>query len=210
MFISLEGLEGAGKSTQARLLAERLSTWAPTMLVREPGSTPAGEAIRAVLMEYIVPPEAELFLFSAARACVVREKILPRLEEGYIVICDRYIDSTYTIQGHGLGMRQDYLRIVCGIATDGLVPDLTFFLDVPALVGVERKGKDVNRLDARGIDLGDRYRQGYQELMAVDPWRWVALDTSSLSVEETHERMYWEVLRRYSDAQRFRREHDTD
>lgn len=210
MFVTFEGPEGAGKSTQARLLAERLSTWMPTQLIREPGSTPAGEEIRTIIMRYDLPPVAELFLFNAARACIVRDKIRPRLSEGYFVVCDRYVDSTYTIQGYGLGMPQEQLRMVCGMATEGLMPDITFFLDVPPKFGVARKGGDINRLDERGIAMGDAYRQGYHELMLVDPWRWVELDTSSLSVGDTHERIYWEVLRRYSDRQRFKGEHNAN
>ncbi len=134
LFITFEGLEGCGKSTQARLLYERLQERGyPVILTREPGGTRIGEMIRRILVDLQhteMATTTETLLFAAARAQLVSELIRPYLATGGIVLCDRYADSTYAYQGYGLGRDLDELHAIIKVATGGLVPDLTFYLDL--------------------------------------------------------------------------------
>lgn len=143
LFITFEGLEGSGKSTQARLLYERLQARGyPVILTREPGGTRIGELIRRILVDLQhteMAPTTETLLFSAARAQLVSELIRPYLETGGIVLCDRYADSTYAYQGYGLGRDLDELHAIIKVATGGLVPNLTIYLDLTPEEGLERK-----------------------------------------------------------------------
>lgn len=192
LFITFEGPEGAGKSTQARRLYERLQAAGyPVILTREPGGTRIGELIRRILVDLRhteMAPTTETLLFSAARAQLVSELIRPYLATGGIVVCDRYADSTFAYQGYGLGRDLDELRAITAVATGGLKPDLTFYLQIDVEVGLQRKragrerpeansGQPVewNRLDARDLAYHQRVAQGFAELMAQDPERWYAL-----------------------------------
>lgn len=143
LFITFEGLEGCGKSTQARLLYERLQARGyPVILTREPGGTRIGEMIRRILVDLQhteMAATTEALLFAAARAQLVSELIRPYLATGGIVLCDRYADSTYAYQGYGLGRDLDELHAIIKVATGGLVPDLTFYLDLSPEEGLERK-----------------------------------------------------------------------
>jgi dTMP kinase len=143
LFITFEGLEGCGKSTQARLLYERLQARGyPVILTREPGGTRIGEMIRRILVDLQhteMAATTETLLFAAARAQLVSELIRPYLATGGIVLCDRYADSTYAYQGYGLGRDLDELHAIIKVATGGLVPDLTFYLDLSPEEGLERK-----------------------------------------------------------------------
>lgn len=143
LFITFEGLEGSGKSTQARLLYERLQARGyPVILTREPGGTRIGEMIRRILVDLQhteMAATTETLLFAAARAQLVSELIRPYLGTGGIVLCDRYADSTYAYQGYGLGRDLDELHAIIKIATGGLIPDLTFYLDLTPEEGLERK-----------------------------------------------------------------------
>jgi dTMP kinase len=129
LFITFEGPEGSGKSTQARLLYERLHMRGyPVILAREPGGTRISDLIRRIVLDLQhteMAPTTETLLFSAARAQLVSERIQPYLDQGGIVLCDRYADSTYAHQGYGLGRNLEELRAITGIATGGLLPDLT-------------------------------------------------------------------------------------
>ncbi len=185
LFITFEGPEGSGKSTQARLLAEWLSAQGLNVLfTREPGGTSIGDRIRQILLSPNsagLVPEAEVLLFSASRAQLVREAILPHLEAGGIVVCDRYADSTYAYQGYGRGLDMDTLRRITHFATQGLVPDLTFLIDIPVEEGLRRKRRgngedDWNRMEAELHAYHERVREGYLELAAQEPARWVVLD----------------------------------
>ncbi len=193
LFITFEGLEGAGKSTQARRLYERLQAAGyPVILTREPGGTRIGELIRRILVDLRhteMAPTTETLLFSAARAQLVSELIRPYLATGGIVVCDRYADSTFAYQGYGLGRDLDELRAITAVATGGLKPNLTFYLQIDVEVGLQRKragrerpetssGQPVewNRLDARDLAYHRRVAQGFAELMAQEPERWYALD----------------------------------
>jgi len=185
LFITFEGPEGGGKTTQSRLLAEWLrERGADVIHTREPGGTPVGDRIRAILLDKRVTdlsPEAEVLLFSASRAQLVRQVIRPQLERGGIVVCDRYADSTYAYQGFGRGLSMSSLRAVTTFATGGLEPDLTFLLDLPVGEGLQRKwvgdnGAEWNRFESEEVAYQERVRQGYLELAATSPERWVVLD----------------------------------
>jgi dTMP kinase len=184
MFITLEGPEGSGKSSQLPLLAEFLRAQGRDVIcTREPGGTKIGDQIREVLvrMDNVeLHPRTEILLFLSARAQLVEELILPSLADGKIVICDRYGDSTLAYQGYGHGLDLEKLRMMLEFATNGLKPDLTILLDVDVLVGLKRKKvKDEwNRLDAYEISFHERVREGYHHLTAQDPKRWRIVDAS--------------------------------
>ena len=143
LFITFEGPEGSGKSTQARILYERLhGRGYPVILVREPGGTRIGDLIRRIVLDLQhteMAPTTEMLLFSAARAQLVSQVIRPYLEQGGIVLCDRYADSTYAYQGYGLGHDLEELRMITHAATGGLIPDITVYLDISADEGLDRK-----------------------------------------------------------------------
>lgn len=184
MFITLEGPEGSGKSSQLPLLAEFLRARGHDVIcTREPGGTKIGDQIREVLvrMDNVeLHPRTEILLFLSARAQLVEELVLPSLADGKIVICDRYGDSTLAYQGYGHGLDLEKLRMMLQFATNGLKPDLTILLDVDVMVGLKRKkAKDEwNRLDAYEISFHERVREGYHQLAAQDPKRWRIVDAS--------------------------------
>ena len=185
MFITLEGPDGSGKTTQARLLARWLQEEGhPVVLVREPGGTTIGERIREVLHDPAhtdMSPWTEVFLYCAARAQVVAEIIRPALAAGQTVLCDRYADSTLAYQGYGRGLDLEALRLVLYLATGGLTPDLTFCLDISPEEGLARRragGGEWNRLDQETVDFHRRVRAGYLELAGLEPQRWVVVDAA--------------------------------
>ena len=182
-FITFEGIEGSGKTTQIRLLMDWLrQTTDRVLLTREPGGTRIGEQIRTVLLNpdnTEMTPEAEILLFSAARAQIVREVIRPRLAEGWIVICDRFADSTLAYQGYGHGLPLDDLLAITEFATGGLWPDLTVYLDLDVESGLRRKAatpEEWNRMEAQAIDFHKRVRAGYLELARQNPDRWLVVN----------------------------------
>ena len=180
-FVTFEGPEGSGKTTKARLLADYLqSRGFPVLLTREPGGTAISEQIREVLLStrnQAMQHETEALLFSAARAQIIAELIRPALAAGKIVICDRYADSTLAYQGYGLGLDLDALRAITRFATGGLVPDLTFYVDVPVEIGLARKHRgELNRLDQKDIAYHARVRAGYLEMAQSEPKRWIVID----------------------------------
>lgn len=207
LFITLEGPEGSGKSTQARYLKEYLQNAGyPAILTREPGGTPISDAVRRLVLDgqwTTMEPTTETLLFAAARAQLVGEVILPYLNLGGIVVCDRYADSTYAYQGYGLGRNLTELREITRFATGGLLPDITIYLDLPVDEGLGRKQRQRdelrelnqlslplphlppptpsqsehwNRLDAREVAYHERVRNGYLEMIAAEPERWLVLD----------------------------------
>ncbi|MGI6259638.1 MAG: dTMP kinase [Anaerolineaceae bacterium] len=184
MFITLEGPEGSGKSSQLPALAEFLRAQGHDVIcTREPGGTKIGDQIREVLvrMDNVeLHPRTEILLFLSARAQLVEELVLPSLADGKIVICDRYGDSTLAYQGYGHGLDLEKLRMMLEFATNGLKPDLTILLDVDVLVGLKRKkAKDEwNRLDAYEISFHERVREGYHRLAEQDKKRWRIVDAS--------------------------------
>jgi len=179
MFITLEGPDGSGKTQQIHLLSEFLkSKDYKVFFSREPGGTEIGDKIRDILMDLHnteMHPRTETLLFCASRAQIVEEVIRPKLKEGYIVILDRYADSTIAYQGYGHGNDLDLIRKLLEFATGGLKPDLTILLDLDPEVGLKRRkkgGGEWNRLDAYQLELHKRVRAGYLEMAAQEPQRW--------------------------------------
>lgn len=184
MFITLEGPEGSGKSSQIPELAQYLREQGYDVLcTREPGGTSIGDQIRQVLTSMDNPellPRTEILLFLAARAQLVDQVIRPALAEGKVVLCDRYGDSTLAYQGYGHGLDLKILRVMLDFATEGLKPDLTLLLDLDIKTGLARKKSidEWNRLDAYEISFHERVRSGYHSLVAEDPRRWQIVDAA--------------------------------
>jgi dTMP kinase len=183
MFVTFEGLEGCGKTTQIGRLANYLqSAGYPVLVTREPGGTRIGEEVRATLHDLAhgnMAAQAEVLLYSAARAQLVAEVIRPALDGGAIVLSDRYADSTLAYQGAGRRLDLDALDQITAFATGGLKPDLTFFLDVGIAEGLARRegaGLEINRMDRQTLAFYERVREGYCRLIGREPARWVVLD----------------------------------
>ena len=191
MFISFEGIEGSGKSTAQRLLAEHLQGLGyDPLLTREPGGCALGRSLRPILLDARtrgLSSRAELYLFLADRAQHVAEVIRPALEAGQTVLCDRYADSTLAYQGYGRGLDPEHLRRINDMATGGLMPDLTLLLDLPVHCGLERAGLrnreegtvlSEGRFDAESLEFHERVRQGYRSLGAEEPERFAIIDAA--------------------------------
>jgi dTMP kinase len=184
LFISLEGPDGGGKSTQALRLVEHLRAQGlEVLMTREPGGTAIGDQIRRVLTDLgntPMHPRTELLLFSASRAQLCHEVIRPHLQAGGMVVSDRFYDSTFAYQGYGHRLDLEALRHITAFATGGLVPDLTLLLDLPAQDGLLRRKKhgEWNRLDAYDLPFHERVRQGFLALGAADVQRWVTVDAT--------------------------------
>lgn len=204
LFITFEGTTGSGKTTQLYLLAEYLQERGCNVLTTcEPGGTPIGDRVRDILLD---PQYSEMrpltgaLLFSASRAQLVDQVIRPHLERGGMVLCDRYADSTLAYQGYGRGVDLTLLRQITTLATGDLVPDLTLYLDLPVEQGLQRRlrpatveavsdmqrkqalprtlppWQEGDRLDMQLLEFHERVHQGYLELAAAEPWRWVVID----------------------------------
>ncbi len=182
MFITLEGPDGCGKSTQVRLLAAHLRALGLDVLqTREPGGTAISDQIRQVLTDLSntpMHPRTEILLFSASRAQLCHEVIRPHLQAGGTVLSDRFFDSTFAYQGYGHRLDLDALRAITAFATGGLIPDVTFLLDIPAEEGLLRRKQHGgwNRLDAYNLEFHQRVRQGYLALAQAEPQRWVTIE----------------------------------
>lgn len=198
LFITFEGGEGSGKTTHANLLYQYLHDQGHrVVLTREPGGTRISDKVRAILLDpenTDILPHTEILLFSASRAQLSEEFIRPHLQQGYIVICDRYADSTMAYQGYGLGLDLDTLGAITGFATGGLKPKLTLYLDIPVESGLKRRLGVVDqgglaiagaqlplfnkwdRLDRKEVEYHRRVQQGYEKLMLAEPDRWHRID----------------------------------
>ena len=181
MFVTFEGPEGSGKSTQIGLLREALERRGHDVVAtREPGGTPIGEAIRNLLVEGdLVPtPLTEALLMTAARAEHVRRIIRPALDDGGWVLCDRYVDSTIAYQGAGRGLDVDDLIQMQKFATDGLIPDVTILLDLDVTEGLRRRrsGGDENRFDRETVDFHMRVADWFRRTARCEPERWLVVD----------------------------------
>jgi len=178
----MEGGEGVGKSTQARLLAAALRAAGLIVLeTREPGGTPAGDRIRALVLDpaATVAPVTELLLYEASRAQLVAEVIEPALVAGEVVLCDRFYDSTTAYQGFGRGLDRERIRQLNAAATDGLAPDRTLVLDVEPAVGIERATRQgADRLEAESLAFHERVRAGFAAIAAEEPERVRVVDAS--------------------------------
>ena len=183
LFITFEGGEGAGKSLQARVLYRKLSRLAiPALLTHEPGGTPFGNKIGRWLkwaQDTDISPLTELLLFNASRSQLVTEVIQPNLKNGKIVICDRYADSTIAYQSYGRGLDLEMVMAINNAATQGLKPDLTVLLDMPAEAGLARKStRKQDRFEQENIAFHQGVREGYLKMAANDPERWLLIDAS--------------------------------
>jgi dTMP kinase len=187
MFITLEGPDGSGKTSQLPLLADALRREGYDVLTtREPGGTSIGDQIRQVLFDLNnkkMNPRSEILLFQASRAQLVEEVIRPALADGKVVVCDRYADSTLAYQGYGHCVDLKTLGEIVHFATGGLKPDLTIFLDISVKEGLKRRnaGGDWNRLDDYDVEFHQRVHDGYNKLIAAEPQRWVRVDAARAS-----------------------------
>jgi dTMP kinase len=210
MFITFEGPDGSGKTSQVANLAEHLRQMGHSLLVtREPGGTSIGDQIRAILSDLdniAMQPRTEILLFQASRAQLVEEVIRPHLEQGNLVLCDRFADSTLAYQGYGHGVDLEQLRSLIRFATGGLKPDLTLLFDVDAETGLRRraKGGDWNRLDAYEVAFHRRVRKGYLELAREEPDRWVMIDAGQPpeKVQEAVRKVVLERLAKQPDGRK--------
>ena len=182
LFITFEGGEGCGKSTQSRLLLKKLEQQnVPAVLTREPGGTALGDELRKVLKRKrssFVSPQAELFLLAASRAQLVAELIRPALKEGKVVVCDRFTHSTMVYQGYGRGLDFTAIRMVNNMATRYLNPDLIILLDIAPEQGLARKQSLKDRFELEDLSFHRRVREGYLKIAAAEPDRWLVIDAS--------------------------------
>ena len=188
LFITFEGVDGCGKTTQIKLLDEYLKQkGCKTLLTREPGARGLGEKLREILLNYDdeVSSKCESFLFLADRAQHVDCIIKPALEEGTFVLCDRHTDSTIAYQGYGRGVDIAELRNLNNLATGGLKPDLTIVFDVDIATSASRVGKEKDRMESAGIDFFERVRKGFLEIAKQEPERVKVID-STKSIESIH------------------------
>ncbi len=188
LFITFEGADGCGKTTQMKLLAEYLKQQGKNVvLTREPGGKGLGEKVREILLNYDGPvsDRCESFLFLADRAQNIDIIVNPAVEDGKIVLCDRHIDSTVAYQGYGRGLDIERINKLNDIATNGKKPDLTFVFDIDVETSMKRVGKEKDRMESAGIDFHNRVRKGYLELAKQEPQRIKVLDATK-SIEEIH------------------------
>lgn len=181
IFVTIEGCEGAGKTTQAKLLADYLTTQGHQVLVtREPGGTVIGEKIRKILLDRDhreLAPRVELLLYLASRSQLVSQVIKPALEEGKIVISDRFHHSSLAYQGGARALNMLLVQQINEFATEGVLPDITFLLDLPPEIGMERKGSyDEDRMEGQGIEFHQKVRLAFLSLASQEPERIVVLD----------------------------------
>ncbi len=211
-FVAFEGGEGAGKTTQSRMLAERLrAAGREVVLTREPGGTDVGERLREIILRPTtsrsnapskrhLATAAELFLFLAARAQLVGEVIAPALAANQIVVCDRFSASTIAYQGYGRGLDLDAVHKACDLATGSLNPDLSALLDLPVGAGLSRKAEaeESDVIGNENSDFHERVRRGFHHLVAADPDHWLVIDASQ-PVEAVAETV-WQRVRQILDT----------
>ncbi len=203
MFISFEGLDLCGKTTQSHLLAERLVALGKEVVyLREPGGTKISEKIREILLDLRhseMSAKAELFLFSAARTQLVSQVISPAIVQGKIVICDRFYDSTTAYQGFGRGINLEEIHAINRIATDGTIPDLTLFMSVSLEEILRRQAikKGIDRMESSGIQFYERVLHGFEQLATAEPSRFVIINGMPKK-EEVHTTIWNSIQQRFS------------
>ncbi len=181
LFITFEGGEGCGKSTQAKALYQKLQQKnLPAVLIHEPGGTTLGEEIRKTLKwkTAIIHPKTELLLFAASRSQLVAEIIQPALKEGKIVICDRFSHSTIAYQGYGRKLDMATVKMINNLATHGVKPDIVIFLDLLPEEGLARRGKLLDRFELQELSFHRQVRQGYLKMAAKEPDCWLVIDAT--------------------------------
>ena len=196
LFVTLEGGEGSGKSTQARALWNKLhQRKIATILTHEPGGTSLGNDVGRLLKREktsSISAQAEALLFAACRAQLGAEVILPALEEGKVVICDRFSHSTCAYQGYGRGLDLDFIETINNWATQNVKPDLIILLDSPPEEGLARKRRLRDRFELEGLAFHRRVRQGYLEMAATEPDRWLVID--AMLPKSKVSRIIWEKV----------------
>ncbi len=191
LFITFEGPDGCGKTTQMKLLAEYFTkNGKEVVLTREPGGKGLGEKVREILLNYDgeVSDRCESFLFLADRAQNIDIIVNPAVKAGKIVLCDRHIDSTVAYQGYGRGLDIERINMLNNLATNGKKPDLTFVFDVDVETSMKRVGKEKDRMESAGVEFHNRVRQGYLELAKQEPQRIKVIDATK-SIEEIHKKV---------------------
>lgn len=191
IFITFEGADGCGKTTQINLLDEYLiAKKIPSILTREPGSRGLGTKLREILLNYEgeIASTAESFLFLADRAQHIEKIIKPAIEEGKIILCDRHTDSTLAYQGYGRGLDIEEIKYLNNIATGGLKPDLTIVFDIDVQTSLKRVGINKDRMEASGLEFFNKVRNGYLEIAKQEPER-VKVINASDSIESIHKQI---------------------
>jgi dTMP kinase len=204
LFVTFEGTEGSGKSTQMRLLADKLAKLGyPCLLTREPGGPPIAEHIRDLLLDpqhKEMLPETELLLYSASRAQHTGEWVIPALNAGKVVLCDRYFDSSYAYQGAARYQNMEFIRNLTDFATFNLIPEITFLVDVPVEIGLARiHERTLDRLEQEDISFHQRVRDQYLLLAQNNTDRFIVLD-GTLSREDIHQSILNHVLSHLGEA----------
>jgi len=197
VFISIEGIDGSGKTTLVNQLIDRLKgKTIPVLSIREPGGTRVSEKIRELLLNrdnFDILPRTEALLYAAARIQLLEEKIKPALAQGYLVIADRYLDSTIAYQGFGRGIDLEFLELLNNLCTGGMVPDLTFLLDIDPLKAAQRRSNiNRDRLEMEGDDFLKRVRNGYLQLAAHN--RRIKVIDASKPIEDVLEEC-WQYIK---------------
>lgn len=199
-FITFEGPEGSGKSTQSKLLYRYLKDRGYRLVyLREPGGTKVSEKLRKLLLDshnHAITPLTEMFLYMAARAQVVNEVIRPALKIGKLVICDRFLDSTIAYQGYGLGVDIKLIKYLGDVVTGGIKPDLTIFLDLAPEVGLKRCSRVKDRIEKRRLSYHQRVRRGYLKLAALEPRRikLIKVNANKFAIQEKIRKLVNKIL----------------
>ncbi|MBP8683663.1 MAG: dTMP kinase [Trichococcus sp.] len=206
IFITIEGPDGSGKTTALQQVVPRLQQEMNRKVVatREPGGSPIAEKIRSLILDPShtdMDSRTEALLYAASRRQHLIEKVLPVLESGDVIFCDRFVDSSIAYQGYARGIGEDGIREINQFATEGLEPDVTLYIDVPAEVGIQRihanlDEREYNRLDQEKLDFHEKVRAGYQQLAKANPERIVVVD-GTMSREEVAESCYQIIKNRY-------------
>ena len=206
IFITIEGPDGSGKTTALQQVVPRLQQEMNRKVVatREPGGSPIAEKIRSLILDPShtdMDSRTEALLYAASRRQHLVEKVLPVLESGDVIFCDRFVDSSIAYQGYARGIGEEGIREINQFATEGLEPDVTLYIDVPAEVGIQRihanlDEREYNRLDQEKLDFHEKVRAGYQQLAKANPERIVVVD-GTMSREEVAESCYQIIKNRY-------------